>query len=50
MATFLSQHSAINVTDKDGQTALIRASDNSELDNSAVVELLLSLGAACNVR
>ena len=50
IATFLSRRSAINVTDKDGQTALIRAIDNSELDNSAVVELLLSLGAACNLR
>ncbi len=40
----------VNTTDEDGGTALLHALDNPEVENDAVVELLLSRQADVNVR
>ena len=50
IAEMVGQRGATNATDKDGQTALMLAIEFAEVDNCAVVEMLLSLGAAVNLR
>ena len=40
----------VNTTDEDGRTALLYALDCPEVDNDAIVELLLSRQADVNVR
>lgn len=50
IANLVKEQGAISMTDNYGQTALMLALDNAEVDGIAIVELLLSFGCAVNRR
>lgn len=50
IATSVNDQGAINATDKYGQTALICALDHPEISQLEVLNMLLLLGAAVNLR